>query len=267
MTFKENLLKKIRIDEMSKRVSASIGPPDSDQRIDKKLMQNLLSMSLRKAEKVRDLELYVLESESEKKNILVLDNELPIYLTTVSDVALRKSPTVKEMVSFTNIRKILNDKDIVVTKKAASVEAIQKECIERLDLVYSADDIRDIENDGRVSLEKAYSDGVMESLTLFAELLDYQTAPRAFRLADHQVIGSIKTADKGRTRFGPIVMYNRIHNKLKLIVEKRYTDDPDHLDHFQQVARGKKEPDREGSQVLEFLTDSVLSMNRQGLKG
>jgi hypothetical protein len=35
MSFKENLLKKIRIDKMTKIVLNSIGPPDSGRKVDK----------------------------------------------------------------------------------------------------------------------------------------------------------------------------------------------------------------------------------------
>jgi len=42
---------------------------------------------------VRDLDLYVADTGTAVQKILVLDNELPIYRTTVADVAMRKSPT------------------------------------------------------------------------------------------------------------------------------------------------------------------------------
>jgi hypothetical protein len=76
-----------------------------------------------------------------KTRILVLDNDLTIYHTTVEDVVLRKSPTVKEMVSIRNAIKILNDKDVVISKKEASLKTIRDICIDQLDLHYTAADI------------------------------------------------------------------------------------------------------------------------------
>ena len=40
MSFKENLLKKIKIDNMAKKALASIGPADSGLKIDKEIMRS-----------------------------------------------------------------------------------------------------------------------------------------------------------------------------------------------------------------------------------
>ena len=56
--------------------------------------------------------------------VLVFDNELALYHSTVDDVALRKSPEWKEMVSIRNVRRILNDQDVVVSKGKESIRRI-----------------------------------------------------------------------------------------------------------------------------------------------
>ena len=124
MSFKENLLKKIRFDALAHKVISSWGPPGSGMRIDKDAMRELLDMSSYTHQRKRDLDLYVDEDGGEKKKILVLDNELPIYLTTVEDVVLRKSPYIKEMVSIRNAIKILKDSDVKISIKDASVKAV-----------------------------------------------------------------------------------------------------------------------------------------------
>ena len=53
------------------------------------------------------LDLYIKDIDAEKTRILVLDNDLAIYNTSVYDVAMRKSPTVKEMMNPFNVVKIL----------------------------------------------------------------------------------------------------------------------------------------------------------------
>ena len=106
MSFRENLLKKIQIDRLTRIVLQSIGTPESGLKIDKDAMRRLLAMSPYEYRKVRDLDLYIREADGGKNKILVLDNELPIYLTTVDDVAMRKSPYIAEMVKIRNIIKI-----------------------------------------------------------------------------------------------------------------------------------------------------------------
>ena len=135
MAFKENILKKIAINKTAKQVIHSIGPPDSGRKVDKAAMRQLLEMSPYTYRKERGLDLYLEDIESEKKKILVLDNDLAIYHTHIEDVALRKSPTVKEMISIRNAIKILSDSDVVTSKKEASVKTIQRECIEKLDII------------------------------------------------------------------------------------------------------------------------------------
>ena len=103
--------------------------------MDKGLFRVLLEMAEYRHLRERDLDLYLPPEGSGKSHILVLDNDLPFYKTTVSDIAMRKSPTVKEMVNIRNAIKILNDSDVVVSKKADSVKTVRQECLSRLNLV------------------------------------------------------------------------------------------------------------------------------------
>jgi hypothetical protein len=57
---------------------------------------------------VSGLQLYVRLLESDMMEVVVLDNELAVYHTSVEDVALRRSPHWQEMFSVKNIRKIMN---------------------------------------------------------------------------------------------------------------------------------------------------------------
>ena len=145
MSYKENLLKKIDIDRLVNRVITSIGSPDSGRKLDKEAMRRLLDMAGYTHRHERDLDLYLENGGATKGLILVLDNDLTIYDTTVEDVIIRKSPVLKEMVSIRNIIKILNDKDVVVSRKEASVMHVREECVEQLDLSHTAQDIGDIE--------------------------------------------------------------------------------------------------------------------------
>jgi len=258
MSFKENLLKKIQIRQLSHKVLASFGPPGEPGKIDKDAMRSLLEMTGYLYQKERDLDLYIQKLDSEPSQIVVLDNELPIYRTTVEDVAIRKSPYTKEMLSIGNIIKILKDSDVKISRKEASVQIVQKTCIDRLDLSYNASDIEMIAKDGATSLENGYTDGILESLALFAELLGYQPPPRAFRIRHHEIYGAVFANQGDEIWYGPAVILSLIDNSLGVIEAKISSLDKTKIEFFRQVAQGKQKPAVEGKEVFRYLTDAVL---------
>jgi len=262
MSFKENLLTKIKIDRLADKVIASMGPAESGSKVDKDAMRQLLEMSPYEHQKSRDLDLYVEPIDGEHKQIFVLDNELPIYRTTIEDVTIRKSPLIKEMVKIRNMIKILKDSDVKISRKDESVNAIQQACIDRLDLSYDAADIDEIARDGQASLERDYPDGVVEILELFAELLDYKPAPRAFQLSRHIILGALTTRAGGEILYGPMVIYSQIHGTLKLIDEQISSSDKPRIELIQQIAAGKQKAALEGPEVFEHLKNLVLKKNQ-----
>lgn len=261
MSFKENLLKKIKIDKLTEKVLNSIGPPDSGRKVDKETMRKMLEMSTYQTRKERDLELFMQDNTGDIKKILVLDNELPVYNTTVADVVLRKSPTLKEMLSIRNALKILNDADVLVCKKEDSVRFFQNEFIALLDLSFDKSDLQEIEKDGVASLERGYTDGVAETLNLFSELLDFTPLPKDFMISNHVVIGpSIK--EPGREIFfGPFIIYSIIHNTIRLFDDKIGIKEKEKIELLHMIAAGKEKASKEGSAVFEYLTNSVLLKN------
>jgi hypothetical protein len=258
MSFKENLLAKIKINRLAAKVIDSIGPAESGRKVDKETMRSLLEMSPYQYQKARDLDLYVEGIDEKQKKILVLDNELPIYLTTIDDVAMRKSPLIKEMANIRNIIKILKDSDVKLSRKQESVKAIQSECIDLLDLSYTESDINEIAADGKASFERDYTDGVNECLGLFAELLDYKPAPKAFQLSRHKIIGELTPKAGGEVLYGPMIIYSLIHGTLKLIEEQISSFDKTKIELVQQVAAGKQKAAIEGADVFQFLKNTVL---------
>ena len=265
MSFKENLLQKIKIDKMAKQVIASIGPPDSGRKVDKKIMRTLLEMSSYTYRRKRDLDLYIEDVDTEKTRILVLDNDLAIYNTSVYDVAMRKSPTVKEMMNPFNVIKILKDTDVVISKKEESVKTIQTECVVKLDLTFNESDLDEILNDGTASLEREYADGVIESIDLFAEILGYSTPPKAFRIGHHKIVGALTKQESGEDMFGPMVIYSIIHNLLSLIDQQIGSFNKGKIEFMHRVATGKEEATAEGPNVFQHLKQIVLKF--PSLKG
>jgi len=258
MSFKDNLLKKIKIINMSKKVLASIGPPDSERKTDKATMRRLLEMSPYTLHKKRDLDLYIKGDPEEKGEILVLDNELAIYNTTADDVVLRKSPTIKEMVSIRNAIKILSDSDMVISKREESVNTIRKECINLIDLSFNKADIEEIEKEGSASLENGYSDGVIESLSLFAELLGFSSPPKAFKMRHCEIIGHLTKKESGEIVFGPAVIYSLAYNTLKLIEKKIGSFDKGGMEYFKQIITENQEASKEAADVFQYLKKAVV---------
>ncbi len=259
MSFKENLLTKIKINQLATKVIDSIGPVESGSKADKDAMRRLLEMSPYQYHKSRDLDLYLENIDQDRQIIFVLDNELPIYKTTIDDVTMRKSPLISEMVKIRNIIKILKDSDVKLSRKEESVKAIQKECIDQLDLSFNESDIDEISKDGQASLERDYPDGVIECLELFAELLEYEQAPKAFKLGRHKIFGHLTTKAGGEVSYGPMIIYSLIHGTLKLIDEQISSFDKTKIELIQQVTAGKQKAAAEGPAVFDYLKNAVLS--------
>ncbi|MBN1932342.1 MAG: hypothetical protein JW786_12130 [Desulfobacterales bacterium] len=258
MSFKENLLKKIQINHLTKKVIDSIGPPDSIQKVDKESMRSLLELRSAQIRKERDLEIYVLSGDVNMGKILVLDNDLPIYRTSVKDVVLRKSPTIKEMINIRNAIKILSDSDVVISKKQESVKDIQKEAIEMLDLSFKKSDLDAIENEGRTSLELKNTEGVLECLSLFAELLEYTSPPKSLRIANHKIIGASTKKENGEILYGPMVIYNLMNDTLKFIDDQVGIFDKEKIEFINLIASGKHTAPTEGPSVFQRLKEAVL---------
>jgi len=257
MTFRENLLKKIAIDRLARRLTATIGPPDSGRRIDRDLARQLLGIAGYEQVRKRDLELYLVPSPSQSPHVLVLDNDLPIYSTTPDDVAMRKSPVVKEMVKIRNIIKILNDSDVVASKKGDSVEKIRVQCIAALDLTYTSEDIKNIETQGSTALDNGYLEGISEALGLFAELLGYTSSPGPLKIPHLSIYGKMDTSPEAGRSFGPMILFDRVNNTLRLIDREISLADKEQLQFTRSVAEGQQAATAEGPAVFAFLRDAV----------
>ncbi len=264
MAFKTNLLTKMAIDRLVGRIAGMIGSVESGKRIDKALLAELMTHFPWHHRRERDLDLYLERDTAEKTRILVLDNDLAIYHTTVDDVVLRKSPTVKEMVSIKNAIKILNDQNVVESKKEASLKTIRDVAVDRLDLAYTATDIEGLAGEGREALAVGDIDGVKESLLLFAELLGLSPAPRAFALERHAIYGKRGHGAGGESTFGPLVIYSPAHNRLCCLERVLSSRDKGRFDHLKAAVAGECETAAEGSAVFDLMAAKVLAGGGRG---
>lgn len=260
MSFKENLLKKITINRLADDIAGGIGPVDSGKRIDKSQLNRLMAFFPWTHRKERDLDMYIENDLPGNKNILVLDNDLAIYNSTVADVALRKSPTLKEMISIRNAVKILNDKDVVVSTKEKSLKTIRSLCIQQLDLSHTNADIAEIAQDGITAFENGDDDGVSESLMLMAELVGMVPGPKGFRLEHHDLYGQVTEKSGGEVTFGPLVMFSRTYHTLSGLEQVFSTRDKNRLDALKAVAAGKIQAAVSGTAVFEQMKAKVQGL-------
>jgi hypothetical protein len=207
------------------------------------------------------MDLYIEDEGADNTRILVLDNDLTFYRTTVEDVVLRKNPTVKEMVSIRNAIKILNDKDVVVSRKEESLQTVQAICIGELDLRYTDADIKALADEGKSALENGYAPGVQENLMLFADLLAFVSAPKAFAMKHFDLYGKLERKPGGDFVFGPLVLYSLADGTLACFETPLRSRDKGRFDILKAVASGKEEATASGPDVFDLMAAKVLSVN------
>ncbi|MDD5206248.1 MAG: hypothetical protein PHS17_12545, partial [Desulfobacterales bacterium] len=189
--------------------------------------------------------------------ILVLDNELPIYHTTVADVTLRKSPHWQDVFSIRNIRRIMNDQDIIVSRGKESLKRVHAVALGRLDLTYTRDDLDQLIKEGMVGLEQGSLAKVREALDLFFELLGFQAVYFASLEPDLQMFGR-SAAEAGAARsFEHLIILNTLSLGLRKGAFSP-TKDSD-LEWVAHYAQKQKRADLYGVEVFEFLADLALA--------
>lgn len=262
MGFKDNILQKIRFDQLYKTIVNSLGTPDSGRRLDKAAMATFLKYSTYQARQVRDLDLYVKPESGDPPTILLLDNELKVYKTTPEDVALRKSPTVKEMVSIRNAIKILNDKDVVISHGRETADVLLAELIGSLDLSFTTADLDGLVADGKAAQENKYADGVIEILTIFMEILQWPPAPKSLSQAHYHIWGARLSKGVGETVLSPVVIYSLAHNTLFLSEQQISSRDKDRQEALDAIISASREDEetRKDSAAWTALKQKALPM-------
>ena len=266
MTFKENLLKKISIDQLTKKVLKSFASADSGQKTDRSSMRLLLESGNFQCTHKRDLDLYNIAPETDAGLILVLDNELAIYKTDIHDVMIRKSPTIKEMISIRNAIKILSDADVVVSRKAESVKTVHQLCLDRLDLTYQPADIQMLADDGVLALEQEDSPTLEETLMLFDALLSFYPLPKRFRISGCLISGGADRSEQNKVCYTPVIIYNKYTNELKLITSPIFDRKKSCIDLIHTVVKGETDAFQEGPAVMEYLKDTAVKRDHWDIR-
>jgi hypothetical protein len=253
MSFKENLKAKIKLDRLLKKLVSTIREPPGRWWLDKVLAQDLLDMTDFEHKKVSNLHLYVRPLKDEIMEVVVFDNELPIYHTTVADVALRKSPYWQEMFSIRNIKKIMNHHDVLVSEGKESLKRLHANALLKLDLTYTRDDLELLLDDARSGLERKSIKEIQESFALFFELLDFEPMSLGVPEQDLQAFARPKLNGGDVPSFEHLLLFNEKDLSLGLKKGAFSPESDSDLAWVMQYVRGREPADLQGIDVFEFL--------------
>ncbi len=258
MSFKENPKAKSKLGRLMQKIVATMREPPGKRWLDKVLTQELLDMTDLEHKKLRNLQLYMRPLEGEIMEVLVLDNELPIYHTTVDDVALRKSPYWQQMFSIRNIKRIMNDQDVMISKGKESLKRLHSNALALLDLTYTRDDLALLLEDARQGLEQKSIAQIQESFDLFFELLDFQAVSLEGLGQNLQVFARPKLNGGAGSTFEHLILFKE--KSLSLVLKKgAFSPQSDSaLAWVLKCARGEEHPDLQGMDVFEFLAELAL---------
>lgn len=258
MSFKLKLKAKIRLDNLLQRLLSAIKDKPGNHRLDKGLARELLDMTGFKKKKVRDLDLYVLPKEGEIMEIAILGNELAIYRTTLDDIAMRKSPYWHEVLSISNVKKIMNDKDVIISKGRESLERLYTDALALLDLVYTKDDILLLLEDARNGLEQKSITQIQESLDLFVGLLDFKVVSFGGLTQDLHLYAGIKFNGGTVPTYKPTILFDKKKMYLGMKKEAYKPRSDNDLAWFIKYTMKKEEADLKGIDVFIFLFELAL---------
>jgi hypothetical protein len=259
MSFKENLKAKIRLDRLLQKLVATIREPPGKRWLDKVLTRELLDMTDLEHKKVRDLHLYIRPLEGEIMEVLVFDNELPIYHTTVDDVVLRKSPYWQQMFSIRNVKKIMNHHDVLVSKGKESLNRIHANALALLDFTYTKDDLALLLEDARSGLERKSIGQLKESLDLFFDLLDFRPLSLGVLEQDLQIFAGPKLDGGAVPAFEHVILFDE--QTLSLGLKEGVFSPQSDLDLAWVIkyARSEEPADFKGIDVFKFLVELALN--------
>jgi hypothetical protein len=255
MSLKENLQKKIRIKKVKNRIASTLRETPGQRRLNKEAMRDLLELSDFEQIKKRDLTLYVRPLEKDLEEILVFDNELPIYHSTVADVAMRKTPQWKEMLSVRNVIKVLNDKDVVVSRGKESLNRVYENALAGLDLTYSKDDLDRMFRDAQRSLNQRSLAGIQESMEMFVELLGLQPVSMEVQEPHIQSFARLKVDDETAPLYEDVIYLDEHKIEVHLLKGEFAARSDWDLARFLRCVHGEASTDAQDEQVFEYLVE------------
>ena len=258
MAFKDNILLKIKMDRLAENVYRSLKPmSEKPTKIHRESMEELLALNGYTYTSERFMDIYTKTQPNGDTWILVLDNELPLYNTSMEDVLLRKNPTLKEMISIKNAIKILKDSDVIISKKDDTVNHLYHAVIGPLDLSYTAQDISAVAKDGIDAWREWATEEVLRCIDIFSEVLSLTTLTRPFTMDKCLFKGRINTEELTKF-FEYILIYDSLRNQLMLFDQPVEEKDEKAIQAVLDMAMGKRKCNVEGQDVFQYLETKAI---------
>lgn len=258
MSFKENFKNKMRLDKLVERTTAGMRETPGQRSLNKDAVREILEATDFKHSKVRGLNLYVRPLNGKSSEVLVLDNELPIYHSSVEDVAMRKTPHWKEMLSFGNVKRILNDQDVVISRGKESLKRIHEIALSQIDLSFTRKDMEQLVADAEMAFEKRSPIQVRELLDLFIDLLGFEPLPLGILEQDFDTFARPKLNGEEMDIYQDLIAFNA--ERLQLFLMKgNFSPDSDlELAQILQTLQGGQKADLQGANVFTYLADLAV---------
>jgi hypothetical protein len=258
MSFKENFKNKMRLDKLVERTTASMRETPGQRSLNKDAVREILEATDFKYSKVRGLNLYVRPLNAKSSEVLVLDNELPIYHSSVEDVAMRKTPHWKEMLSFGNVKRILNDQDVVISRGKESLKRIHEIALSQIDLSFTRKDMEELVEDAQMAFEKRSPMQVRELLELFIDLLGFEPLPLGILEQDFDIFARPKLNGEEMDIYQDLIAFNDERLQLFLVKGDFSPDSDLELAQILQILQGGQKTDLQGANVFTYLADLAL---------
>ncbi|HDD35374.1 MAG TPA: hypothetical protein ENF30_01100 [Candidatus Desulfofervidus auxilii] len=213
------------------------------------LLRKILQMASYKKYELRGLEIY-----SDGKDIFVLDTELPIYRsTTIEEVAMRKSPELKEMINPFKVKRILSHKDILYLRGEASISHLYKKALSLIDLSMNEEELREIFEESISIYWRDKPKEIREISEIIFEILGYEEVVKQLRLPPYHIYG----IPKKNAYLDPVII-DEEWRKIRLIIGVFPIAEINTLIHFGQIAFGRKKPDFEGVNVFIYWGQQAI---------
>lgn len=258
MSLKENLKSKMRIDRLARQILATVRETPGERKLNQDATRKLLQMTDYEYSKVRGLHLYVAPVKGGELEVVVLDNELPIYHSTVEDVTMRRAPRWKEMVSIRNIKKVLNDEDILVSRGKASIERIRTRAAAQLDLSYTRNDMEELVTEVSAALAARSTEQIQELFEMFFELLPFRTLRLDILPSNLLAFARFEGREATAEYHKDLILFDTEKAQVKLL-KGRFSPRSDlDLARLLQCIAGERAADLDNISVFSFLAELAL---------
>ena len=262
MSLKENLSSKVELDQLLQKLISKVKEPPAAEWIDLPLVKKLLHQTDFHPQEIRTLNLYVRPFDGQIKEILVFDMGLPIYHTTVADVALRKNSFWQEIFDLRNIKKIMFDRDVLVSRGKESLKRLHTVALSLLDLTYNSEDLAIFMDEAQQGLQKKSMRLLGESFNLIFDLLGFEAVSLGLPGNDYELYARSNSSNGAEPIYEHLILFSE--ERWSLGLKKGSFSPKNNLDlaWINQYVQGKRSADLQDIGVFDFLSKLAQEKKR-----